>query len=516
MLTISERSLTLIEFYEIVFGQHKVEIEPTHLARIRKNHEFLKVYSKDKIIYGVNTGFGPMAQHIISAEDLNQLQYNLIRSHASGSGQTLDESLCRAVCLTRLMSLSQAYSGIHESTVNLLCQMLNEKISPQIFEHGGVGASGDLTQLAHLALSMIGEGHVYHDGEIKSTEKVFKDLGIKALDIHMREGLSLINGTSAMTAIGLANIIDAKRLMYWQLVFSAMMNEISDAYDDHHSVSLNGAKKHDGQKEIAAWLRNNLADSKRTKNRYGHLQNSDGKEDVLEEKLQEYYSIRCVPQILGPIKQTIEQAEAVLIAELNSANDNPIIDDKEENVFHGGNFHGDYISFEMDKIKIAITKLTMLCERQINFLMNHKINDKLTPFINLGKLGLNFGLQGMQFTATSTTAESQTLSFPMYVHSIPTNNDNQDIVSMGANSALIARKVITNSFEVLAIGLMSAIQAVDYLKIKDQLSSITKSNYDQLRSISELIIEDKPRYSQMKSVSDHLKSKDYQEILKEL
>ena len=180
--------------------------------------------------------------------------------------------------------------------------------------------------------------------------------------------------------------------------------------------------------------------------------------------MQEYYSLRCVTQILGPIYDTIQHAEKIVIDELNSVNDNPVVDHENQNIFHGGNFHGDYVSLEMDKLKIAITKLSMLSERQLNYLLNDKLNRKFPPFVNLGILGLNFGMQGMQFTATSTVAENQSLSFPMYVHSIPNNNDNQDMVSMGANAALMTKKVIDNSFEVLAIQMMTVLQAVDYLE----------------------------------------------------
>jgi len=446
-----------------------------------------------------------MAQHIIHKEDLKSLQYNLIRSHSSGSGKVLSAQLGRAIAFSRMVSMSKAYSGVHESTVELLCTFLNLGIAPQIFEHGGVGASGDLVQLSHLALSLIGEGEVIFKGEIRNTAEVLSELGIEALEVKLREGLSLINGTSAMTGIGLVNVYNAKKLLRWSLIMSAMLNEITESYDDHHSAVLNGAKMHTGQLAVAEEMRNILSGSKRTKNRYASLKSNDQIESELEEKLQEYYSIRCVPQVLGPIKDTIESVEAILIAELNSANDNPIVDYKGKNVLHGGNFHGDYVSLEMDKLKIAITKLSMLCERQINFLMNSKINDKLSPFINLGRLGLNFGMQGIQFTATSTTAENQMLSNPMYVHSIPTNNDNQDIVSMGTNAALITEKVIQNSFEVMAIGLMSALQAVDYLKIVDDLSPKNQEVYKDLRKVVELVIEDKARYREMKDLVNHLK-----------
>src|SRR6202008_1103464 len=183
-----------------------------------------------------------------------------------------------------------------------------------------------------------------------------------------------------------------------------------------------------------------------------------------------YYSLRCVSQVLGPVYDTIAQAEKILVDELNSVNDNPVIDHVNKNIFHGGNFHGDYVSLEMDKLKIAITKLSMLSERQLNYLLNEKLNQKFPPFVNLGVLGVNFGMQGMQFTATSTVAENQTLSFPMYVHSIPNNNDNQDIVSMGCNAALMTRRVIENSFEVLSIQLMTLLQAVDHLDCSGKMA----------------------------------------------
>ena len=225
-------------------------------------------------------------------------------------------------------------------------------------------------------------------------------------------------------------------------------------------------------------------------------------QEVFEDKVQEYYSLRCVTQILGPIYDTIAGAENVVVNELNSVNDNPIIDHENKNIFHGGNFHGDYVSLEMDKLKIAITKLSMLSERQLNYLLNDKLNLKFPPFVNLGVLGLNFGMQGMQFTATSTVAENQTMSFPMYVHSIPNNNDNQDIVSMGCNAALMTRKVIENSFQVLAIQMMTVLQAIDHLGCSAQMSPKTKAVYTEVRKIFPKFIEDSPKYKDLENVKN--------------
>ena len=225
---------------------------------------------------------------------------------------------------------------------------------------------------------------------------------------------------------------------------------------------------------------------------------------VFEEKVQEYYSIRCVPQILGPVLDTLNEVERILIEEVNSANDNPIVNVEKQHVYHGGNFHGDYVSLEMDKLKIVVTKMSMLAERQLNYLLNSKLNDILPPFVNLGTLGLNFGMQGVQFTATSTTAENQMLSNPMYVHSIPNNNDNQDIVSMGTNAALITKKVIENAFEVVAIELITIIQAIEYLDAKDKVSSKTRKMYDDVRKIVPIFKEDVIMYPLVNNIKEFI------------
>lgn len=244
-----------------------------------------------------------------------------------------------------------------------------------------------------------------------------------------------------------------------------------------------------------------LADSQMIRKRSDHLYNAASiEQDVFEDKVQEYYSLRCITQVLGPVYDTIAQAETTVVNELNSVNDNPVIDHENHNVFHGGNFHGDYVSLEMDKLKIAITKLSMLSERQLNYLLNDKLNNKFPPFLNLGTLGFHFGMQGMQFTATSTVAENQTLSFPMYVHSIPNNNDNQDIVSMGCNAALMTKKVLDNALDVLTIQLMALVQAVDYLDCSSKLSSTTQQIYHDVRKVFPKFIEDKPKYQDLKRV----------------
>ncbi|RRJ90609.1 aromatic amino acid lyase [Paenimyroides tangerinum] len=496
--------LNLEDFSRIVFSNESIEISENVMKRVEESFSFLKEFSSNKVIYGVNTGFGPMAQYRIKESDCLQLQYNLIRSHASGTNQPLNPTHVKAAILARLNTLSLGNSGINSSVILLMRELINRNITPLIFSHGGVGASGDLVQLAHLALILIGEGEVFYKGERRSTKEVFEIEKLEPIRVEIREGLGLMNGTSVMTGIGIVNLNQAKSLLNWSVKASCIINEIVQAYDDHLSQTLNETKLHKGQHEIAKQMRNHLQSSKLIRKREDHLYSGTNTEDVFKEKVQEYYSIRCVPQILGPVYDTIENVAMVLENEINSANDNPIIDVKTQQVYHGGNFHGDYISLEMDKLKLVTTKLSMLAERQLNYLLNAKINELLPPFVNLGTLGFNFGMQGVQFTATSTTAENQTLSNSMYVHSIPNNNDNQDIVSMGTNAALICSKVIENAFEVVAIEMITIAQAIDALDFKDQICEETKAIYNDIRAIVPTFKEDQVMYPIVQKVKDYL------------
>ncbi len=504
-IRIGQRDLTVQDFEQVVLQEKSIEISAEALKRVEDSHSFLREFSKDKIIYGITTGFGPMAQYKIDDQEIKQLQYNLIRSHSSGSGEFIDRVYVRALMLARLNTLCLGFSGIHLTVVKQIETFINLGIYPRIPEHGGVGASGDLVQLSHLALGLIGEGDAEYQGKIRPMADIFKELGLVSIEIHIREGLGLINGTSVMTGIGIINAINARKLYRWAVFASSMINQLVESYDDHFSEPLNQVKKHPGQNKVAAQMRTMLKGSQLLKHREEKLFNGNGNHSaVFLEKVQEYYSLRCVPQILGPILETIDNTCKVLINEVNSVNDNPIIDSERKNVFHGGNFHGDYVSFEMDKLKIGTTKLSMLIERQLNFLMNNKLNNILPPFVNLGKLGLNLGMQGVQFTATSTVAENQTLSNPMYVHSIPNNNDNQDIVSMGTNAALMCERVIRNSFEVLSIHMISILQAVDYLEFTDKLSEYTKLRYLEMRKIVPKFVEDSIKYPEVKRMKDYL------------
>ena len=498
MIEVNER-LTLREMEQILYNGETIRISEKLRSQVVASYEFLKEFSKDKVIYGINTGFGPMAQWRIEDEHLKELQYNIIRSHSTGAGERLPDICVRAAMLSRLKTFLEGHSGVHVTLIDLLIEFVNRGICPVVPRHGSVGASGDLVQLAHIALTLIGEGEVSYRGEIRPAGEVMAENGLEPLQMHIREGLAVTNGTAVMTGIGTINYLQTERLLGWEILCSVMMNEIASSYDDFMSEVLNGLKFHPGQIRVAELMRSLSEGSKLLRNRKLELFHKSG-EQVFKQKVQPYYSLRCVPQILGPVYDTLKNAGQVIEDEVNSVDDNPIVDMASANVIHGGNFHGDYISFEMDKLKIAVTKMTMLAERQMNYLFHDRINGILPPFVNLGVLGLNYGLQASQFTATSTTAESQTLSNPMYVHSIPNNNDNQDIVSMGTNSALICRTVVENCSQVLAIHLMALVQAVDCLDVADKLAPATRKLYDKVRGIVPVFKDDTPKYNDIKAL----------------
>lgn len=454
--------LTLKDILNFIVENPQIEI-PTSVKRIiERNHQYLLKKVKTELIYGVNTGFGPMAYTYIHPRRQNELQYNLIRSHAVGQGNEVDSRYVRVIMFLRLYTLSRGRSGVSFEVLRGLRDFLNHDITPVVNEHGSVGASGDLVQLAQVALGLIGEGEVYYGGRKMKASVAIKKAGVKKVVLAGRDGLALINGTAAMTAYGAVAILKADTLLRHALTTSATLFEVSNADSGVLSEEIHDARPHVGQRYVAQQIMGILRGRKQTESKLSSvvkLKSEDGTDiQNLNFILQDIYSIRCVPQILGPIFDTINSARSIIETELQSITDNPLILSN-RGVFHGGNFHGDYVALEMDKVKLAITKLSMLFERQINFLCDPVLNKIFPPFLNRAKVGVNLSIQGLQFVATSTVAENQTLSTSHYIHSIPTNNGNQDIVSMGSNAALSALKVIDNTYEIMSILVVALIQA---------------------------------------------------------
>jgi histidine ammonia-lyase len=487
-------SLTPDQVYAIVHDPGaSVDIAPAALARVRAANDFLKAQDTKHVVYGVTTGFGPMASHIIGKAAVKDLQYNLIRSHSVGAGAPIAEEFVLAAMVSRLNTFLRGGSGVSEGLVRHLANFINHRIAPVIPEHGAVGTSGDLVQLAHIALALIGEGEVFFEGKRRSTAAVLKKLGIVPLTLAPKEGLSLINGTAVMTGIAALLTVSAQQLVDISTRAGALALELVNGLSDAISEPLHAARPHAGQVEIARRLRMLVADSKRLRDRRG-LQSRVAVKDeihVAEEQIQEFYSLRCIPQILGPVLDIVGKVRGDVGVELNAVTDNPIIDLADEMFLHGGNFHGDYIATAVDQLKIGMVKLTILSERRINFFLNRHVNQIFPPFLNLNQPGLTLALQGVQFVATSTTAQSQSLAFPHSLHSISTNADNQDVVSMGTDAALIASKVIENGFIVLAIELIALAQAVDFAKAEASLSAASRMLYRKVREAVPVVFKDR-------------------------
>ncbi len=494
-----------------------VVISATAFSAVQKSREFLEQELEKRIIYGVNTGFGPMASHIINHGQLVRLQENLIRSHAVGIGSPIDERYVLASMIVRLNTLVKGYSGVSVELIEHLQKFINKRILPIVPEHGAVGASGDLVQLAHIALALIGEGEVIYQGKRQATRQVLNHLGISPYQLKPKEGLSLINGTSAMTGIAVLVCAEASQLLSIAVRLGACALEVIHGYDDSIAETLHRIRPHHGQNAAARALRNLLASSRMLRKREQLKQPPETNTDVIEipDTVQEFYSLRCISQILGPVLDTLLNTQKIVEVEMNAASDNPIVDWENKAFLHGGNFHGDYIAAAVDQLKMTLIKLTMLSERRINFFLNRRINEFFPPFMNLHTPGLTLGLQGLQFVATSTTAQSQSLAFPHYVHSISTNGDNQDVVSMGTDATLFAMKVINNAYVVLAIELITLAQAIDFLKEQQKLSESSKWFYEQARELFPVLVDDRevtqelPRIVQFLKQNEQLKIADY-------
>jgi histidine ammonia-lyase len=440
-----------------------VTIRSAALAAMRRTHDLVVKNAPTVPIYGVNTGFGPMVRHIINGTKLRELQYNLLRAHATGMGTPFPTDDVRAAMLIRLNTLARGFSGVSPALAQKFTELLNHGIAPIVPEHGAVGTSGDLVQLAHIALATIGEGEAIHKGKRRPMADIFNELQITPHKLLPKEGLSLINGTSMMTGVAALVAEDARRLIDIVLRAGAAELEIVGAFSDALDPDLHAVRPHPAQVQVAttmrALLRGSHLISKREHRSAGIHIDNETKE--APEQLQEVYSLRCIPQIMGPIVAALQRTVDTLDIEMNSVTDNPIVEPKRGIFLHGGNFHGDFVATAVDTLKLGLVKMTMLSERRINYFLNRQVNRSFPPFLNLVEPGLTMALQGLQFVATSTTAQNQSFAYPHSVHSIPTNGDNQDVVSMGCDAAVIARRVLDNAYTVATIELVTLSQAVE-------------------------------------------------------
>jgi histidine ammonia-lyase len=493
-ISLTGEALTIDQVSSLV-NHDEIEIlfEEGVLSNISRARAFLDANRESKVIYGVNTGFGPMASHLIGVEQLSDLQRNLIFGHAVGMGQTLPHQYVLAAMLVRLNTLTRGHSGVSTELVEHLRAAINHRIVPLVPEHGAVGTSGDLVQLAHIALGLLGEGQVRFRQNTIAARQAWEVVGLSPYVLKPKEGLSLINGTSFMSGIAALMCSDVERLLSLATRIGAWAFELVRGFDDGLSQRFHALRPHAGQVAVAQALRELMVESQMVRRRAAfqaehRLTNETYR---IDEDVQEIYSLRCIPQIIGPMLDAFKQACNIVETEINAVTDNPVVDVEYDQFWHGGHFHGEYIAMVADQLRASVVKLMMLAERRISFFLNERRTRSLPPFLNMKTPGLTLALQGLQFVATSTTAHGQTLAYPHRIHSISTNADNQDVVSMGSDSALLTMKVIEDAFIVLAIEAITLAQATDVMGIRDQLSPAAQQLYASLREQVEPIIEDR-------------------------
>jgi len=468
VILLDGNSLSIEDIVAIGIGDKQVALAADALERCRASRTFLEEeIAARRIIYGVNTSFGPMCNKIIEDSEVEALQVNLIRSHAAGLGEPLKPYIAIGVLVIRLNTLLKGFSGVRIELLELMREMINHRIAPFIPECGSVGASGDLIHLAHMALGLIGEGRLYDGETLKPADEVLKAHGLAPMRLSYKEGIALINGTSAMTSLAAFALFGAKKLLRLACVTGAFSLEIFGGIDDAFDEDLHAVKPHPGQVSIAETVRRlyhgsaNITPRSEMHERI-RQQQQDGPVFETTINVQDVYSVRCTPQVLAPVSEAIDLAVRTVETEANSSNDNPIIIPERKKIIHGGNFHGQSIAFCMDALSMAISTLCNLSERRINKLLDPKLNEGLPEHLIPGTIGLTMGFMGAQYLATSTTAENRQLAGPVSTHSISCNASNQDVVSMGTVAARKAFKAISNAKHILTLEVLADLQALSF------------------------------------------------------
>lgn len=415
--------------------------------RITECRDYLdkKLAADDSLFYGINTGFGYLQNVKIDKAQLAELQNNLIKSHACGLGEEVPKDIVKLMVMLKIKSLSYGHSGVQIDTVKRLMDMYNADVFPVIYTQGSLGASGDLAPLSHLSLPLIGLGEVNHDGKRMPASEALKKFGWQPIELQSKEGLALINGTQFMSAYGLYNLVNADRLLQWADIIAAISFDAFDCTTEPLHPKIHAIRSHKGQVNTAARLRELLSGSAIAAQKKAQVQDP--------------YSFRCIPQVHGATKDTFDYIKSVFIKEINSVTDNPNIFPDDDLIVSGGNFHGQPLALTLDFLAIAMAEIGSISERRTYQLISGQRN--LPPFL-VKNAGLNSGLMIPQYTAAGIVSENKQLCTPASVDSIPSSNNQEDHVSMGANAATKCKRVIDNVEKVLAIELLTAIQALEF------------------------------------------------------
>ncbi|MBI4850735.1 MAG: histidine ammonia-lyase [Acidobacteria bacterium] len=473
---IDGNNLSLADVEKIACQGEKISIAPNAIENINASRRVIdEIIRTEKVVYGVNTGFGKLSDVSIPADKLRQLQINLVRSHAIGVGEPLNESESRAMTLLRANVLAKGYSGVRLEIVEALCEMLNKGVNPIIPSKGSVGASGDLAPLAHLALVLIGEGEAFYQGKRMPGGQALELAGLKPIALEAKEGLALVNGTQAMTALGSLLISKSERLSYLADLAGAMSLEALHGTDKASDPRIHLARPHLGQQKVAKRLIELTANSEIMASH----QNC--------RRVQDAYSLRCIPQVHGAVQDALEHVKKIFEIEINSATDNPLVFADSGEVISGGNFHGEPLALGLDYLAIALTELGAISERRIERLVNPDLSE--LPAFLTPEAGTSSGFMIAQVMAVALQGENKVLSHPASVDSLPTSANKEDHVSMGMTSALKLRTIVENVEIILATEFLVAAQALDFLLPLKPGNAVLKA-YKQIRSQVPFVKED--------------------------
>jgi len=476
MIEIDGEHLSIDDVVSVARGMEKVSISEKALERIEESRRKVeKVLKEGKVVYGINTGFGELSSVCISDKEIEKLQENLIRSHACGTGDELPEEVVRAMILLRINSLAKGHSGVTKELVEKLVDGLNRGFHPVVPSQGSVGASGDLAPLAHIALAFMGEGEANYNGVKMPAMEALERAEIEPIKYKAKEGLALINGTQMMTALACLTLNDSMILLKNAQIAGVMSLEALNGTDQAFREEVQKARPHDGQ--ITAG-----------KNLWRLTRESEVVTSY--NKVQDAYSLRCMPQVFGAALDSLNHIKKVVEVEINSATDNPLVFD---DIISGGNFHGEPIAIAMDLLGIVMTKISSFSERRIARMLDSNLSG-LPPFL-AKNAGLNSGMMILQYVAASLVNENKTLAYPSSVDSIPTSANKEDYQSMGAMSARKAADIVKNAGKVISIEFLVASQALEFQEKKT--SPASTAAYQAIREKVLPLGEDRPMHVDM-------------------
>ena len=501
MLELDGQNLSLAQVAAVARGQEQVTLSPAARARVEKSRKIVEqIVDEGRTVYGVNTGFGKLSDVHIEKSQLRELQLNLVRSHSCGVGAPLSEAESRAMLLLRANVLAQGFSGCRPVLIETLVAMLERQVTPVIPEKGSVGASGDLAPLAHLALTVIGEGEAFYRGERLSGREALRRAEIEPVELEAKEGIALLNGTQAMVAVGGLALLRAERVARLADVAGAMTLEAVRGTPVAFDERIHAARPHPGQIEVAAHLRELLRDSQI---RQSHLEN--------DPRVQDAYSLRCMPQVHGAIRDALRHARETVEIETGSATDNPLVFTETGEVLSGGNFHGAPLALAFDFAAIAMTDLMSITERRVDRLVNPDANDTLPPFLT-SHPGAASGFMMMQIVAAALLNEAKVLAHPASIDNVPTDGGKEDHVSMGMTGATKLRSIVDNAELITAIELITAAEGLEY-RAPLQPGRGVKQAYEIVRRHVTRLTSDRSMSGEIEAISAAIRDGEFDTIV---